>query len=174
MVVIASVSPVAREADVHGAAPRIRFTDALVADAMARGLSHSPTFRWLVRRLTTSDLIVYIERRPATGRASGVTQFVSGTPQARYVRIVLDANVPDNGMVGLLGHELRHALEVADAPWVIDQHTYGELYRVMGTASCGAPRWCFDTTAAVSAGRRVVKEVASAGRRSRDLAATEE
>jgi len=131
MVVIASVSPLAREADVHGAAPRIRFTDALVADAIARGLSHSPTFRWLVRRLTTSDLIVYIERRPATGR-------------------------------------------VADAPWVVDQHTYGVLYRVIGTASCAAPRWCFDTTAAVSAGRRVFKEVASAGRRSRDLAATEE
>src|SRR5687767_14467456 len=151
MVVIASVSPLARDAAVH-AAPRIRFTDSLVAEAMARGLSHSPTFRWLVRRLTASDLVVYIERRPTTGRASGVTQFVSATPQARYVRIILDANAPDNGMVGLLGHELRHALEVADAPWVLDQRTYGVFYRVIGTASCAAPRWRFDTPAAVSAG----------------------
>ena len=76
--------------------------------------------------------------------------------------------------MGLLGHELRHALEVADARWVVDQHTYGVFYRVIGTASCAAPRWCFDTPAAVAAGRRVFKEVAAAGRRSRDSAATEE
>ena len=173
MVVIANVSPLAREAVVH-AAPRIRFTDSLVAEAMARGLAHSPTFRWVVRRLNASDLVVYIERRPVTGRASGITQFVGGTSQTRYLRIVLDANASDHGMVGRLGHELRHALEFADAPWVVDQHTYSVLYRVIGTASCPAPRWCLDTPAALSAGRRVFEEVAVAGRRLRDSAATEE
>jgi hypothetical protein len=139
-----------------------------------RGTARSPTFRGLVERLSASDVVVYIERRHVTGSGSGFNQFVSSTPQARYVRIVLDVTDANDGVVGLLGHELRHALEVADAPSVVDQDTYAALYRAIGTASCGAPRWCFDTTAAVSTGRRVFKEVRAAGRSLRDLATAAE
>jgi hypothetical protein len=173
-VVTANAPLSADDAAAHVAVPHIRFDDPLISAAMARGESRSPTFRRLVERLTASDVIAYVERRPPTGSAGGFTQFVSSTPYARYVRIVLDVDKVNDGMVGLLGHELRHALEVADAPSVVDQDTYAALYRAIGKASCDAPRWCFDTTAAVSAGRRVFKEVRAAGRSLRDLAAGEE
>jgi hypothetical protein len=42
---------------------------------------------------------------------------------------------------------------------VIDEETYGRLYQAIGKASCDAPRWCFDTKAAVKAGYRVLREL---------------
>ena len=174
LVALAGASLSSHESALHGPVPRIRFADPVIAALMARGTSESRTFRSLVDRLAASDVFVYVERRRQSGRATGFTQFISSTPQGRYLRIVLDADMAKDGVVALLGHELRHALEVADAPAVVDQDTYGALYRAIGTPSCGPPRWCFDTRAAVSAGRRVFLEVRAAGRTLRDSAAAEE
>jgi len=173
IVVIATVSISAREGIVDPQAPRIRFDDPVVRAAMTRGMAESPTFRRIVERLAASDLIVYVERHPAGAGADGATQFVGSTPYARYVRIAIDGREAIDTTVGLLGHELRHALELAEAPWVINQESYEALYRSIGRASCGPPRWCFDTKAAVSAGIRVVKELRAA-RSLRGAAAADE
>ena len=60
----------------------------------------------------------------------------------------------------MLGHELRHALELADAPWVMDDAAVVSLYREIGYASCARPTPCYDTQEAVAAGRRVLAELA--------------
>ena len=140
--------------------PRVRFTDPVVGDALSRGVSRSKTFRDLLTRLAASDLVVYVERAaPSRSRTSGHIQFVGATPLYRYARITLYADRSTDAIVALLGHELQHAVEIADAPSVVDERTYGELYRSIGKASCGAPRWCFDTKAAMKAGYRVLREL---------------
>jgi hypothetical protein len=160
-VAFAAAVPSASEVDLDPHSPRIRFTDTVIGAALARGLAGSLTFRRMVDRLVASDLIIYVERHGRTngGRDHGFTQFMSRTPRVRYVRIVIEGEQASDGMVGLLGHELRHAVELAEAPQVIDQESYAALYRAIGRASCAPPRWCFDTRAAVGAGIRVVKEL---------------
>lgn len=145
--------------------PAVRSTDPVVLTALRRGAALSVTFRALLSRLQASDVIVHVQRRAPASRVSGFTRFVTATPSARYLRITLQADVADDATVGLLGHELQHAAEVADAPWVRDEAAFGVLYRSIGHAACAPPRWCFDTAAAVSAGRQVYAEVGS-GRRS--------
>ena len=62
--------------------------------------------------------------------------------------------------MALLGHELRHAVELAEAPAVDDDGDYQRLYDRIGYQSCSraAPR-CYETDAAVRAGRAVLTEL---------------
>jgi hypothetical protein len=83
----------------------------------------------------------------------------------RYVRVTLRADIFGVSLAALLGHELQHVAEIAHAPEAVDQRTLQRLYESIGRATCGPPRWCFDTPAAVAAGVRVMKELA--GRRGR-------
>ena len=62
--------------------------------------------------------------------------------------------------MALLGHELQHAVELAEAPAVEDAADYEQLYERIGYESCSsAARRCFETDAAVQAGRDVLREL---------------
>ena len=51
-----------------------------------------------------------------------------------------------------LGHELRHAVEIADAPSIVDAHTLSAHYAVIGTCMNYDPdRETFETRAAGAA-----------------------
>jgi hypothetical protein len=147
------------------APPHVRATDSVVRASIARGMALSATFRRLVDRLEASDVIVHVTRLRRAGRPSGFTQFVATTPYGRYVRITLEADDSSDAVVALLGHELRHAVEAADAPAVTDQPTYHTLYRAIGRSFCGPPKWCFDTTDAVTAGQDIYGELRATRRR---------
>lgn len=136
----------------------------MVRSAIANGRRGSATFRHLLDRLASSDLIVHVERRSAWQRSSAFTQFIVATPHARYLRVTLTANDARDAIVGLLGHELRHVIEIADSPWVTDEDAYHSLYDRIGDAGCGPPQWCFDTAAAVESGVQIYEEL-QAGRR---------
>jgi hypothetical protein len=155
-------------APLRASVPHVRSNDPIVLAALARGVERSGTFRRLVQRLEASDVIVHVERRPGAHRPSGFTQFIAATRHVRYLRITLAAAAPSDATVALLGHELRHALETAEAPQVTDESSYREMYREIGRSSCAAPRWCFDTSAAVQTGARVRAELRArrSGRRS--------
>jgi hypothetical protein len=137
---------------------RVRTLDAHVSDMLAIGYQRSATFRGLIDTLEDSDVIVYVERR-AIVSGTAFLQFVTQAGGNRYVRITLDTELTANAGVALLGHELQHAVEVARAPWVVDIAAFGDLYRAIGHSSCEEPQRCFDTTAAVDAGRRVRMEL---------------
>jgi hypothetical protein len=151
--------------------PHVRSTDPIVLAALARGVTMSATFRAMIEQLEASDVIVHIERREGGKVGSGFTQFITATRYARYLRITLAARDAADATVALLGHELRHALEAAAAPDVIDEASYRALYHEIGRSSCGPPQWCFDTAAAVRAGARVYAELHSARRSARLSAA---
>ena len=137
---------------------RVRTLDGHVSDMLASGYQRSATFRDLVDLLEGSDVIVHVERRPILTETAFL-HFVTHAGGSRYLRITLDTKLTADVGVALLGHELQHATEVALAPWVVDVATFGGLYRAIGHVSCDTPRRCFDTTAAVDAGRRVLIEL---------------
>jgi len=139
--------------------PFLRTDDARLAAALVRGRDESPTFRAIVDQLDESDLIVYVSRGSLSGQTSASTQLLSWTGGYRYVRVTLELDPDTDVGIAMLGHELRHALELADAPWVRDDGAVLSLYREIGYASCARPTPCYDTRDAVDAGRQVLIEL---------------
>ena len=149
----------ATPADAEAQAPCIRASDSGINMLLERGLAQSPTFRRLYEQLGQSDLIVHLERGPQPWLAAGFNQFVAEVGEFRFVRITLNIAQLDADAVALLGHELQHAVELADARDVGDADEYERLYRRIGYRSCAREPRCFDTVAAVAAGRAIRKEL---------------
>jgi hypothetical protein len=94
---------------------RVRPTEQRMAKLLATGMERSATFRALVRRLEASDVIVHIQsRRDLRGGVGASMRFVATSATDRFLRIQLNAALHDHMLVALLGHELQHAVEVAD------------------------------------------------------------
>jgi hypothetical protein len=135
----------------------VRALDPRVREWIRIGGSHSPTFRALLDRLTASDVIVYLEIvDQISSGADGHTIFVAGAERVRYLRIQLTGRARPVESVALLGHELQHAVEVADAPCVRNPEGFAALYRRDENGSRQ-----LDSVAARAAGRRITDELAS-------------
>ena len=60
----------------------------------------------------------------------------------------------------MLGHELRHAIEIANAASVVDETSLGAEYRRIGFASGAMRAGCgYDSRAAIDAGQQVWSEL---------------
>jgi hypothetical protein len=135
----------------------LRTDDAFVRATIAAGTAGSPLFRDLVAQINQSNVIVYVSTdcsMPAF--LFGKTSFMSAGGGMRYVLIGIACAKTDRERIAILGHELRHAIEIADAPSVVDQDSLAAEYRRIGFMSDGfRPGAGFDTTAAIETGRRV-------------------
>ena len=140
--------------------PCLRTEDPLLTRIVTRGLQESETFRQLYQRLESSNLIVHVQRGAKARAGAAFNQFVAQVGSYRFVRITINVDSNTDDAVALLGHELRHAVEVADTPSVEDGDDYERLYERIGYLSCQAavPR-CYETEAAVDAGRAVLREL---------------
>ena len=144
---------------IDGIAFHVRATDPRAQAWIRAGAAASRTFRALLSRLGESDLIVHVEIVDRIiGGAVGQMYFVTATGGVRYVRIEVVADRDDGRMVALVGHELQHAVEVADAPRVRDSKALGMLYRGMLEKAFGGTH--YDSVAARVAEERVKSEVA--------------
>ena len=144
--------------DAHGF--RVRAMDGRARDWIAQGIRQSSTFRTLLGRLAASDVIVYVEivDRIAGGAAAPI-YFVTTTATARYLRIELVAGERADEMVALVGHELQHAVEIAEARHVRSSAAVAVLYLAMSENSLN--RGHYDSIAARVAEARIRSEVAS-------------
>jgi hypothetical protein len=139
---------------------RVRAADARIKQYLSEGLERSATFARLLSALNDSDVIVYIERVPTLPRETmGRLTIVPMGNGPRYLRIQIRSDVAGSEAIALIGHEMRHALEVAEAPRVRDNAGLIELYERIGHSS-GAEH-VYDTDAAQDAGRRARKELMS-------------
>jgi hypothetical protein len=154
---VAAQDASAQDGDSAGAASpvvRIRALDARSAAAVREGLARSATFRQLVAALDGSDVRVYVEI--GSLRSGSLLSFMAVTPMGRLVRVSLNFRDVEPDTIGWLGHELRHAAEVAAARDVRDQKSLEQLYRRIGERSSSGG-WC--TRAAQDAGAAVRGEV---------------
>jgi hypothetical protein len=136
----------------------VRALDPRTREWIRVGTTQSPTFRALLARLAATDLILYIQIVDRIiGGSAGRLYFVTATASVRYVRIelVADGNVRD--MVALVGHELQHAVEIADAPQVRDRQALALLYLGMGENSLNSSQ--YDSVAARVTEERVRSEL---------------
>jgi hypothetical protein len=136
----------------------VRGADPQMSGTIREGLRRSATFADLVVALNRSDVIVYIEsgrQLPAT--IAGRLLLAAGPKSQRYLRIQVSGQPRSNELIALVGHELRHALEVAESPDVRDEPTLIALYERIGHSQ--SRRHQYDTLAAQDAGRQVRSEL---------------
>src|SRR5687767_13860573 len=101
--------------------PHVRVLDPSLVQLLADAYAASPTLRNLVDRLQRSDVIVHIESgRQRKTNVGGMLQFVTHAAGYRYLRVTIHVPVSADGAIMLLGHELQHAVEIADDRSVID------------------------------------------------------
>ena len=143
--------------------PCVRAVDPVINALVEQGLARSATFRRLYEQLADSDLIVHLERGPQPWLAAGFNQFVVNVGARRFLRITLNIAQANDEAVALLGHELQHAVELAEQPDVNDIAGYERLYRRIGYRSCARDQRCYDTAAAVTAGHVIFKELRQPG-----------
>jgi hypothetical protein len=142
--------------------PRLRPYDARAAALLLAGIERSQTIRLLAERLEQHNVVVYIDVQPGMKRhLAGRMVFLASTKSYRYVRISLNPELPNETLVSVLGHELRHALEVAEEPAIVDDASLEAYYKVHGiNMRSHVSGW--DTQAARDTGDMVRREIAHA------------
>ena len=142
--------------------PRVRPYDRRSAALVLEGIARSTTMRLLVTRLEASNVIVYVETQPGLDRQlAGRLVWVTAVKNFRYVRISLSPDLKPEVAISVLAHELQHALEVAEAPSIVDEASLEAYYRKNGI-SMRAHSSGWDTRAARDTGDLVRREVADA------------
>jgi len=143
--------------------PHIRSLEPGLLDALAGGARVSPTLERLVDRLEASDVVVYLrfDRSPAPNTAGHIA-FLAAVPGRRYLQISVDRRNNTCQLIAILGHELQHAVEIAEAPSVTTEAALAALYRLIGFRSSGGRNAeCFDSDLAIATGQLILREVQS-------------
>lgn len=100
-------------------APHVRPESAALAALLDQLLARSATARALVDRLDRSDVVVYVRHRAFTETTlDGRTGFVHSEKPTRYLIVELACTRPLIDQLTTLGHELQHAVEIAEAAGV--------------------------------------------------------
>jgi hypothetical protein len=141
----------------------LRCFDEQLMDLVQQGLARSGTLQELVSHLERAGVIVFLSYNhqlpPGT---AGRTRLMAASAGWRYLSIELSGGVSRPDLLSLLGHELQHAVEIADAPEVVDDATLTALYRRISSDSGGHSAegyvW-FETQSAIDTGRRILNEL---------------
>jgi hypothetical protein len=118
---------------------RVRSMNPYVAALVREGYERSAAFRSLVDTLQQSNATVIVQPGIcAGGRIRSCLVAVAGSMRERQIRITVDPrHTIRNGLIAAVGHELQHAVEIAEHPEVIDAATAVALYRQMALGRCG-------------------------------------
>ncbi len=165
MLMICVLAMLAGANTAEGGERNVRALSPLAASAVAQGVRDSPTFCRLVARLESSDVVVYVAIDPLLARTlGGRLSFVATIADRRYVRAIV-ANVTSrlsaSQQIALLGHELAHAVEIAEAPGIVDARSMATAYAMFGTVITTTR---FETERAVAAAATITRELFALGR----------
>ncbi len=115
----------------------VRPVDESIAAPFRAGIRRSRTLAELVNHLETLDGRVYLlagaYRRPSRGLVlrGGTSHEVGVTSSFRIVKVTVDPMMGDQ-TIATIGHELRHATEILDAPDTVDVRSVERLYERIG------------------------------------------
>jgi hypothetical protein len=139
----------------------VRTMDKGLRSVIDEGLARSASFRGLIARVDGSDVIVYVEREcPMSSRLFGRLTLLGAGGDRRYVNVRISCMLTMTQQIAALGHELRHAIEIADAPSVVDDASLAAEYRRVGFASRVMRRGDgYESRAAIDAAHQVWVEL---------------
>ena len=142
--------------DVPSPGRHVRSSNLALVALIQQAGERSATFRGLVEAIDASDSIVFVEEGRCGHGVRACFVSVTGTSRYRYMRVVVDTRKADWDLMGSIGHELRHTIEVIDAANVRNNASKFFLYQQIGTLGTATAR---ETQAAVEAGNSVRAEV---------------
>lgn len=132
-----------------------------LAGILAQGVDRSPTLGYLLSALQATDVIVQIVASSSMPLSTPARILLVPNPRMfRFLRMEVRVEGTDDELIALLGHELRHALEIAEATEVRDDRTLTDLYRRIGHRDGGDRQ--FDTDAAHATARQIRRELYAA------------
>ena len=137
---------------------RVRGATPAVNTVLATGVRRSSTLARLVKAIDDTDVIVYVEMvSTLPAGLDGRLTFLTAAGGMRYLRVQVPSTLGKNDVLAVIGHELQHALEVAENPSVVSSQDLAVLYRRIGVQGMAIDR--FDTAAARTIGQRVRAEL---------------
>ena len=142
-------------------ASRVRSTNPAITALIAHASAQSQTFRELVDTINNSDGIVYVEEDDCGFGVRACLTGVTTAGENRVLWIRVETHGVDWDVMGAIGHELRHAVEVLDEPSVNSTAAMMMFYLRIGWRS---PNRTFETNAAIKAGDAIRGEVQEARR----------
>jgi hypothetical protein len=144
---------------VNAAAPvsHVRSSNVNLVALIEQAGQRSATFRGLLDTINASDSIVFVEEGDCGYGVRACFVTVTASATYRYMKVIVDMGKADWDLMGSIGHELRHTIEVIGAPRVRDNVSKYFLYERIGRrANASGVR---ETQAAVDAGNTVRAEV---------------
>jgi hypothetical protein len=133
-------------AGADASAAHVRTESAQVRRLIEETAAQSVIVRDLMARLACSDVIVYVEMTASPQIPRARTKLVTAQPGVRFLRIGINQAMSGRDFAPLLGHELQHAVEIAERGEVRDEDAVRRLYREIGRPG---PRDSFETDAAL-------------------------
>ena len=143
--------------------PHVRVLNERLRQIIDRAAPGSPTLQRLLALLEESDLVVYIQcdmRLPS--RVAGRLSFVTSAAGVRYVLIRVAYVGSVSPQAALIGHELRHAVEVAELPAIVDETSFDHEYARIGFVRPSGSAYgvkSYETDNARAAGEQILREL---------------
>jgi hypothetical protein len=135
----------------------VRSANPAIVSLIAQATERSATFRRLVEDIDASDSYVYVNEGKCGHGVRACFVSVTASKANRYMRVVVDTKKADWDLMGSIGHELRHTIEVIGNPQVRDNTAKYFFYEQIGSQGTGAG--ARETQAAADAGNQVRSEV---------------
>jgi hypothetical protein len=145
----------AADAGARGMA-RVRSSNPAITALVQHATERSETFRRIVEIIDASDGIVYVEEGQCRHGARACFTSVTAAGRNRILSVKVDTRNADRDLMGSIGHELRHTIEVLGNPKVVDNESMLFFYTRIGSRRPGR---VFETIAAVEAGNAVRDEL---------------
>jgi hypothetical protein len=140
-------------------ADHVRILDCRLAAAVANAATRSATLNDLLQRVQRSNGLVYVTPPPVTGPAiqllGGFSHDISVAGPNRVIRIFV-ARKPDDAAMAIVGHELRHALEVLELSSATTEAEVEALYDHLGWRTSAHT---VETQEALDAGNMIAREL---------------
>ena len=155
-IVVLAVTVVASPSSAGAPQTRVRGADARLDAVISGAAARSQTFRRLVDTILMTDGIVYVvEGTCGQGVRACLLPAVTIAGENRLLRIVVDPRKSDEELMGSIGHELQHAIELLSDKGI--RSSTAAILRIR--KMCSACGLRFETDAAVKAGDAVRAEL---------------
>jgi hypothetical protein len=141
--------------------PRVRTIDARIAALFKSGLDRSSRLREIADRIDASNTVVYLGLDPTMKKKGLAGRLVfSGTAgNYRYMRALINPDLPPDLIIASIAHELHHVLEVIGNPDVRSENDLRDLYKRIGRENGATAAAGWETEAAQQVGYEVRREL---------------
>lgn len=134
----------------------VRSSNPALVTLIQQAAERSATFRSIVDTIDASDSFVFVEEGDCGHGVRACFVSVTASTTYRYMRVLVDTRKADWDLMGSIGHELRHTIEIISEPGIRDN---GAKYFFYENNGMHGPSGARETRAAIDAGNTVRSEV---------------